>query len=610
MGLFGSNNPFDEPLEKLTNELNTETDWGAILALCDKVSSSSKGPHDVSLAIFDKMSHKVPHVVLQAMTVLDACVSNCGKNFHKEMASQFFTDALKEFVYSCKHVTLSRKMRYLIRKWAEEFKDDPDLSYFVSFYYFQRGEGIEFPDSDESDTGSKKKKQTEQVSKDPNVVSSQQEADDIAKAIEASLKEEQKRKGTTVSSLYTDLSSVPSASSNSITSTYATIDHSRSSNATRKQVKALYDFEAAEDNELTFKAGDLISILDDSDVNWWKGEGSRGIGLFPSNFVSSDLNVKLEPEFGSSTAADEGATASTSAAVTFNDDVEVKEIDKNEPVLAVDEELIDKTLLALQSTDPEGPAEDAPQLLHDEETCKQMEKLIDSELEEIDRNHLEVTMLNEKILESLKMYDSLMKEMPAYLQQQNPYMKTPQQGGYADPMGMGGYGPPQTHPSMIQQQYMPYNHQQTTNGYSNIPQQQQQQPAVTADQTSHATAHTPHTSAGVLPPVSGEMTMPPASTTALPNAYNPMYTHPMQGGQQQQYNMPVTSDNNQPSMAPPQHPAGNYMPFNPSTQPNTGAYPSTEHLPAHQPAMSQYMDPNLASTPYAAHQTATSTPLM
>ena len=52
----------------------------------------------------------------------------------------------------------------------------------MSFYYFQRGEGIEFPDSDESDTGTKKKK-TEQVSKDPNVVSSQQEADDIAKGI-------------------------------------------------------------------------------------------------------------------------------------------------------------------------------------------------------------------------------------------------------------------------------------------------------------------------------------------------------------------------------------------------------------------------------------------
>ena len=53
----------------------------------------------------------------------------------------------------------------------------------------------------------------------------------------------------------------------------------------RVTLKALYDFTARVPNELTFKAGDLIILIDKHESGMWKGELNDTIGLFPYNFV-------------------------------------------------------------------------------------------------------------------------------------------------------------------------------------------------------------------------------------------------------------------------------------------------------------------------------------
>ena len=56
--------------------------------------------------------------------------------------------------------------------------------------------------------------------------------------------------------------------------------------ATSIQAKALYDYDAIDDSEITIRIDDVITSIEQIDPGWWRGVSATGqIGLFPANYV-------------------------------------------------------------------------------------------------------------------------------------------------------------------------------------------------------------------------------------------------------------------------------------------------------------------------------------
>jgi len=181
-------------------------------------------------------------------------------------------------------------------------------------------------------------------------------------------------------------------------------------------------------------------------------------GLFPSNFVTSDLNKQVEPEV-----------------VQAKQPEAVEEV-QPEKVLYVDEALIDKTLSDLQNIDPESTTEDPAEMLKNEEACLAMESLVIDKLDKIDAEHLGLTKLHSDMISALELYNKLMTEAPApsyHPQMMNyGYQYNPQ---YT--MNQGGVVPPQQQMGGMQYNYQPNNMYQQQPPQAQM-QMQYQQPAM------------------------------------------------------------------------------------------------------------------------------------
>uniref|UniRef100_V9IHR1 Signal transducing adapter molecule 1 n=1 Tax=Apis cerana TaxID=7461 RepID=V9IHR1_APICE len=115
MGLFQTSSPFDADVEKATSEKNISIEWGKMLDICDKVGTSTQNAKDCLRSIVKRLYSPDPHIVMQALTLLDVCVINCGKTFHLEIASRDFENDLRKLV-NHSEPKIAEKMKELLKK--------------------------------------------------------------------------------------------------------------------------------------------------------------------------------------------------------------------------------------------------------------------------------------------------------------------------------------------------------------------------------------------------------------------------------------------------------------------------------------------------------------
>ncbi|KAM8930252.1 ADP-ribosylation factor-binding protein GGA1 [Pelodytes ibericus] len=85
-------------INRATNPLNKEQDWEDVQTFCDQLNQELEGPQLATRLLAHKIQSPQEWEAMQALTVLEACMKNCGKRFHSEVGKFRFLNELIKVV--------------------------------------------------------------------------------------------------------------------------------------------------------------------------------------------------------------------------------------------------------------------------------------------------------------------------------------------------------------------------------------------------------------------------------------------------------------------------------------------------------------------------------
>lgn len=271
----------DKLINKATDETLTSDNWQYNLDVCDYISANPEEATKQAIKFITiRLNLKDANVILRTLSLLVAIAENCGSRMKQEIATKsFLQDCLLKRLGDKKlHKTVKYAIADVVKQLNQSFKSDPSLKPMTDAYdilardyrqYLQGagGSGPAKPDKTQMSHHDKAK-----------------EDEDLQRVLKLSLQEYEREQ--LVKKAYLDKplpETKPTANSGD--------DGEEKTIATVSKVRALYDLISYEPDELSFRKGDIITVIESVYRDWWRGSLANGkVGIFPLNYVTPIIN--------------------------------------------------------------------------------------------------------------------------------------------------------------------------------------------------------------------------------------------------------------------------------------------------------------------------------
>uniref|UniRef100_A0A669D680 ADP-ribosylation factor-binding protein GGA3 n=1 Tax=Oreochromis niloticus TaxID=8128 RepID=A0A669D680_ORENI len=127
-----SQETFESWLNQATDPNNQEDRWDCIQGFYELVNQETNGPQVAIRLLAHKIQAPQEKVALQALTILEACMNNCGKRFHSEAAKfRFLNELIKvltpKYFGSWTPQTVKDRVTEVLYGWTLWLKDEPKI---------------------------------------------------------------------------------------------------------------------------------------------------------------------------------------------------------------------------------------------------------------------------------------------------------------------------------------------------------------------------------------------------------------------------------------------------------------------------------------------------